>query len=464
MLYIKKRNFFIAIVLTVIITCGFTLTLLNFTSASEKENDSFEKLYSAYDTLKQEYYKKIDDEKLVEGAVKGMVESLDDPYTSYMDLKESEGFEENISSSFEGIGAEVTETNGYIMIVSPIKGSPAEKAGLKPRDKILKVDNKSVEGMSVNEAVSLIRGEKGTKVSLEIERDGVGTLTFTITRDTIPIETVYSEVVENKIGKIQITKFSENTGKELADALTELKEKKVKGIVLDLRQNPGGLMDQAITMSNMFVDKGKKILQVEAKDGSKDIYKAENQPIVDVPVVVITDNGTASAAEIMAAALNESEGIPIVGEKTFGKGTVQSAKTFEDGSSMKYTTAKWLTPSGKWIHEKGIEPQYKVTLPEYAHLPYLNPEKTLQEGDVSTEVKTAEKMLQALGYKTDVDGYFDKALKNTVVAFQRDHQLKQTGKISQDTTIKLMDLVREKIEKNDTQMKKAIEVLKSKME
>lgn len=226
MLYIKKRNFFIAIVLTVIITCGFTLTLLNFTSASEKENDSFEKLYSAYDTLKQEYYKKIDDEKLVEGAVKGMVESLDDPYTSYMDLKESEGFEENISSSFEGIGAEVTETNGYIMIVSPIKGSPAEKAGLKPRDKILKVDNKSVEGMSVNEAVSLIRGEKGTKVSLEIERDGVGTLTFTITRDTIPIETVYSEVVENKIGKIQITKFSENTGKELADALTELKEKK----------------------------------------------------------------------------------------------------------------------------------------------------------------------------------------------------------------------------------------------
>jgi len=223
-------------------------------------------------------------------------------------------------------------------------------------------------------------------------------------------------------------------------------------------------MDQAITMSNMFVDKGKKILQVEAKDGSKDIYKAENQPIVDVPVVVITDNGTASAAEIMAAALNESEGIPIVGEKTFGKGTVQSAKTFEDGSSMKYTIAKWLTPSGKWIHEKGIEPQYKVTLPEYAHLPYLNPEKTLQEGDVSTEVKTAEKMLQALGYKTDVDGYFDKALKNTVVAFQRDHQLKQTGKISQDTTIKLMDLVREKIEKNDTQMKKAIEVLKSKME
>lgn len=452
-----------AILLTMIITMGFTLSFSRFTSVSGKETEQFDKLFETYETIKQGYYQKVDDEKLVEGAVKGMVESLDDPYTSYMNIKESEGFDENISSSFEGIGAEVTEDDGSIVIVSPIKGSPAEKAGLKPKDKILKVDNKSVEGMSVNEAVELIRGKKGTKVHIEIERENVGKLKFTITRDTIPIETVYSEVVEKTIGKIQITKFSEKTGEELADALSDLEDKGVKGIVLDLRQNPGGLMDQAIAMTDMFVAKGKTILQVEARDGSKEVYKAESPAVVRVPVVVVTDKGTASAAEIMAAALHESAGFPIVGEKTFGKGTVQTTKEFDDGSSIKYTIAKWLTPSGKWIHQKGIEPQYKVSLPEYANLPYLNPDKTLKQGDSSPEVKAAEEMMKAIGYRIDADGFFDEQLKNTVLAFQKENQLKQTGEISKETTIKLMDRVREKIVENDTQMKKAIEVLKSEM-
>ena len=462
-MYIKKRNFLVAILLTMIITMGFTLSFSRFTSVSGKETEQFDKLFETYETIKQGYYQKVDDEKLVEGAVKGMVESLDDPYTSYMNIKESEGFDENISSSFEGIGAEVTEDDGSIVIVSPIKGSPAEKAGLKPKDKILKVDNKSVEGMSVNEAVELIRGKKGTKVHIEIERENVGKLKFTITRDTIPIETVYSEVVEKTIGKIQITKFSEKTGEELADALSDLEDKGVKGIVLDLRQNPGGLMDQAIAMTDMFVAKGKTILQVEARDGSKEVYKAESPAVVRVPVVVVTDKGTASAAEIMAAALHESAGFPIVGEKTFGKGTVQTTKEFDDGSSIKYTIAKWLTPSGKWIHQKGIEPQYKVSLPEYANLPYLNPDKTLKQGDSSPEVKAAEEMMKAIGYRIDADGFFDEQLKNTVLAFQKENQLKQTGEISKETTIKLMDRVREKIVENDTQMKKAIEVLKSEM-
>lgn len=462
-MYIKKRNFLVAILLTMIITMGFTLSFSRFTSVSGKETEQFDKLFETYETIKQGYYQKVDDEKLVEGAVKGMVESLDDPYTSYMNIKEAEGFDENISSSFEGIGAEVTEDDGSIVIVSPIKGSPAEKAGLKPKDKILKVDNKSVEGMSVNEAVELIRGKKGTKVHIEIERENVGKLKFTITRDTIPIETVYSEVVEKTIGKIQITKFSEKTGEELADALSDLEDKGVKGIVLDLRQNPGGLMDQAIAMTDMFVAKGKTILQVEARDGSKEVYKAESPAVVRVPVVVVTDKGTASAAEIMAAALHESAGFPIVGEKTFGKGTVQTTKEFDDGSSIKYTIAKWLTPSGKWIHQKGIEPQYKVSLPEYANLPYLNPDKTLKQGDSSAEVKAAEEMMKAIGYRIDADGFFDEQLKNTVLAFQKENQLKQTGEISKETTIKLMDRVREKIVENDTQMKKAIEVLKSEM-
>jgi len=445
-----------------LISIALSYSFLQFNENSST-NEEFEKLFQAYEILENNYVDKVDQSKLVEGAIKGMVDSLEDPYTTYMDVEEAKGFQETISSSFEGIGAEVTEQDGKIMIVSPIKGSPAEKAGLKPEDKIIKVDEESIEGMSVHEAVMLIRGEKGTEVKLTIERKGVGMLNFTIVRDTIPIHTVYSEVIENQIGKIQITRFSENTGKELAKALIDLEKQNVKGLIIDLRQNPGGLMDQAIAMTDMFLEKGKVILQVENKDGDVDSYKADNPAMVHQPVVVVTDNGTASAAEIMAAALHESANIPIIGEKSFGKGTVQNAQEFSDGSSIKYTIAKWLTPSGKWIHKEGIKPQYEVSLPEYAHLPYLDPENLLKQGDSSPEVKAAEEMLKTIGYNVTVDGFFDRSEKNTVIKFQSDYNLQKTGEIQGETTRQLMELVREKIDENDTQIKKAIEVLNEQM-
>ncbi|WP_224768269.1 MULTISPECIES: S41 family peptidase [Bacillaceae] len=465
----KNNNvkFLFAILLTAIISAGITFAFVQqdsgLSQAQEKSDDPFEKLFSTYDTLKGEFYQDTNQEKLVDGAIKGMIQSLDDPYSTYMDQDEAKGFNENISSSFEGIGAEVQESDGKIMIVSPIKGSPAEKAGLKPKDKILKVDDKSVEGMTVNEAVMLIRGEKGSKVQLVIERDGVGELDFNLTRDTIPLETVYTEV-ENGIGKVQITKFSETTGKELADALNELNKKEVKGLVLDLRQNPGGLLDQAIAMSDIFVPKGKTIMQIENKDGSKEVQKSQNDSAVNVPVVVVVDNGTASAAEIMAGALNQSAGIPIVGEKTFGKGTIQTAKSFEDGSSIKYTIAKWLTPDGSWIHKKGIEPQHKASLPAYANLPYLNPEKTLKQEDSSAEVKVAQQMLKALGYTNiKTDGFFDESTKKAVTEFQTKNNIEPTGTISGDTTIKMLELLQAQLKENDTQMDEAIKVLNEQM-
>ncbi|UOK56498.1 PDZ domain-containing protein [Bacillus sp. CMF21] len=466
----KNNNvkFLFAILLTAIISAGITFAVVQkdsgLSQAQGKSDDPFEKLYSTYDTLKGEFYQDTNQEKLVDGAIKGMLQSLDDPYSTYMDQEEAKGFNENISSSFEGIGAEVQESDGKIMIVSPIKGSPAEKAGLKPKDKILKVDDKSVEGMTVNEAVMLIRGEKGSKVQLVIERDGVGELDFNLTRDTIPLETVYTEV-ENGIGKVQITKFSETTGKELADALNKLNDQEVKGLVLDLRQNPGGLLDQAIAMSDIFVPKGKTIMQIENKDGSKEVQKSQNDSAVNVPVVVVVDNGTASAAEIMAGALNQSAGIPIVGEKTFGKGTIQTAKSFEDGSSIKYTIAKWLTPDGSWIHKKGIEPQHKATLPAYANLPYLNPDKELKQGDSSAEVKVAQQMLKALGYKNvKTDGFYEETTKNAVTQFQAKYSLKSTGTISGETTIKMLETLQAQLKENDTQMEEAIKVLNEQMQ
>ncbi|USK78265.1 S41 family peptidase [Peribacillus frigoritolerans] len=464
---IKKFTFIMGIFLVIFLTAGITTIALTFgdekvESLAPDKHAEFEKLYSTYDTIKDNYYEEIDEEKLVDGAINGMIKSLDDPYSAYMDKKEASSFHESISSSFEGIGAEIQEQDGQIMVVSPIKGSPAEKAGVKPNDIILSVDGKSVEGLSSSEAVLKIRGEKGTKVDLSISRAGESEpIELTIKRDTIPIETVYAEMLDDGVAKIQVTSFSEHTVQELNTALKEMSKKNMKGLVLDLRGNPGGLLDQAIEMASLFIPNGEVVLQVEERSGKKEVYKSENDGELKIPVVVLIDDGSASASEIVAAAVSESADIPLIGVKSFGKGTVQTAQDFKDGSNFKYTAAKWLTPEGNWIHKKGIKPDITVKLPDYASLPYISPDKELKASDSSSEVKAAEEMLKEAGHDPGkIDGFFDEATKNAVTAFQREQKIKETGTIKDDTTVKLMQVIREKILKNDTQVKKAVEVLK----
>lgn len=464
---IKKFTFIMGIFLVIFLTAGITTIALTFgdekvESLAPDKHAEFEKLYSTYDKIKDDYYEEVDEEKLVDGAINGMIKSLDDPYSAYMDKKEASSFHESISSSFEGIGAEIQEQDGQIMVVSPIKGSPAEKAGVKPNDIILSVDGKSVEGLTSSEAVLKIRGEKGTKVDLSISRAGESEpIELTIKRDTIPIETVYAEMLDDGVAKIQVTSFSEHTVQELKTALEEMSKKDMKGLVLDLRGNPGGLLDQAIEMASLFIPNGKVVLQVEDRSGKKDVYKSENDGELKIPVVVLIDDGSASASEIVAAAVSESADIPLIGVKSFGKGTVQTAQDFEDGSNFKYTAAKWLTPEGNWIHKKGIKPDINVKLPDYASLPYISPDKELKASDSSSEVKAAEEMLKVAGHDPGkIDGFFDEATKNAVTAFQREQKIKETGTIKDDTTVKLMQVIREKILKNDTQVKKAVEVLK----
>ncbi|WML47863.1 S41 family peptidase [Neobacillus sp. PS3-34] len=465
----KKFHFFILLFLLVVLTAGIT----TFAMANGKENvvsvgngrSEFNKLYTAFDTLQNGYYQKLDQKKLVNGAINGMVESLDDPYSDYMNDEESKGFHHAISSSFEGIGAEIQEKDGHIIIVSPLKGSPAEKAGLKPNDIVLSVNGKSLQGMSSSNAVMLIRGKKGTKVELSIQRPGTeGTTKVPIIRDEIPIQTVYGEMVGNGVAKVQITSFSTNTSKELVEQLNKLQKQGMKGLVLDLRQNPGGLLDQAVNISSLFVPKGKTLFKVEDRNGKVKVYGSQNEGNPDLPLVVLIDKGSASASEITAAAVKESAGVPLIGEKSFGKGTVQTAQDFPDGSNLKFTMAKWLTPNGSWIHKKGIKPDYPVALPEYANLSVIDPEKGLQLSTSSNDVKTAQKMLKAIGYNPGrEDGFFDENTKAAVIKFQKDNKLEPNGVLTGNSSIKLMDLVRIKIQKNDTQLNKAVEVLKKRM-
>jgi carboxyl-terminal processing protease len=478
--YVKMKSFyfFMLIFSVIFLSAGITTFVLAFGDEKTQnivnveedqfynhERNEFGKLYAAYETLKKNYYQDVDDDKLVNGAINGMVEALEDPYSDYMNVEEAEGFHHSISSSFEGIGAEIQQKDGNITIVSPIKGSPAEKAGLKPNDIILTVDNKSLQGMSTTEAVLLIRGKKGTKVELTIQRAGVDKpITVPIIRDTIPLQTVYGELLEEGIAKVSITSFSENTTKELVDTLNDLDQQGMKGLILDLRQNPGGLLDEAVSISSLFVPEGKILFKVADRNGNVKEYKSENSSNVQTPLVVIIDKGSASASEILAAAVKESAGVPLVGEKSFGKGTVQTAQDLPDGSNMKYTTAKWLTPNGNWIHQKGIEPDYKVDLPKYANLTYIDPEMELTVSMSSPEVNTAEQMLEALGYQPGkIDSFFDDEMKKAIVQFQTDNKLEANGVLKGDTTIKLMESLREELAKNDPQLQKAMEIIKEKI-
>ena len=431
------------------------------------DTEDFEKIQAVYDTLMSDYYQGVEGETLIEGAITGMTESVGDPYTQYLNVEESSSLNESISASFEGIGAEVMKQGDNVMIVSPIAGSPAEKAGLQPNDIIVKVDEQELSGMSLNEAVSYIRGEKGSEVVVTIKR-GETTFEVTLVRDTIPVETVlYQLDKENPtIGSITITSFSSPTYEDLVMAIEDLREQGATSFAFDVRQNPGGLLNAGLSISNLFLENGDIILQTQEKDQEPVSIVADDKTMgsfkVTEPSVLLVDEGSASASEILAGAVSESGNVKLIGTKTFGKGTVQNVATFDDSSELKLTIAKWLTPSGEWIHEKGITPDIEVSLPEYANLLLIDSSKTYQLGDVSAEVENLEKVLDALGYSVeDTDGYFDESTQEAVKKFQTDTKLTVDGKVTGETSTQLVESLRKLIDENDTQYEAAIKELQS---
>ncbi|ANU23159.1 S41 family peptidase [Planococcus donghaensis] len=458
----KTFSFIMLVFLLIIATAGLTVFALTFgdekaVEVNSPERREFEKLYTAYDQIQDQYYKDVDRNVLVNGAINGMVDSLEDPYSDYLDEEEASQFLEGISSSFQGIGAEVQERGGFITVVSPIKNSPAEKAGILPNDQIIAVDGESIQGFTTTEAVMLIRGEKGTEVTLTVKRgENADPIDITIVRDEIPIETVYAEMIGDNVAHIQVTSFSENTYQELLDAIEEMENEGMEALVMDVRGNPGGLLNVALDISDLFIEEGKPLFEVQAKGEEPEVYMSSSGAKVDVPVTLLIDGGSASASEILAGAMNESADIQLVGEKTFGKGTVQTANDLQDGSNLKFTTAKWLTPDGNWIHEKGIEPDVEVEFPAYASLPVLDTSIELKDGAISEQVKTAEQMLEALGYDVgEVDGVFEEQMAEAVKAFQEDKELETTGVLTGDSTFAVMDALRDKIKNDDPQLQEA---------
>lgn len=337
----------------------------------------FNPLWETWDVIGEKYYNssKIDKKNMVQGAAEGAVKSLGDPYTVLFTPTESKKFSEDISGEFGGIGAELGYKNG-IVIIAPLKGMPAERAGLRTGDKIVKINATSTQDMTVDDAVSLIRGEIGTKVTLTILRTGeVDLLEFTITREVIRVPTVDWNMKENGVAYIKLHNFFGTAEDDFIKALKEAKAAGMKKMVLDLRNNPGGLLDSSVNIASEFISAKKTIVTQDFGEGKQQRnFISRGGTLTEMPVVVLVNDGTASAAEILAGALRDQRNARIIGEKTFGKGSVQELVELSQGSLLKVTVSKWLTPSGKAINEVGIMPDIEVPLTEADRSAGLDPQ------------------------------------------------------------------------------------------
>ncbi len=327
-----------------------------------------------YEQLKNNFDGQLDQQKLNDGLKEGLVRSAGDPYTEYLNVESSKEFSEDLSGSFEGIGAELSKKEKYVEVVSPITGYPAEKAGIRSKDVIAEIDGQSAYDISVSEAVKKIRGPKGTKVKLKVVRDGKP-IDFEITRETISLPSVTSEMVEG-VGVIKVSRFGSDTSSLARSAAVDLKAKGAKGIVLDLRNDPGGLLDSAVDLSSLWLDENQ--LVVEEKRGGKSIKKINatgDNILKGIPTIVLINSGSASASEITAGALRDHGVATLIGEKSYGKGSVQQVIELTNGASLKVTIARWFTPGGKNIDKEGIKPDVEVKMTDDDYTNKKDPQK-----------------------------------------------------------------------------------------
>ncbi|MCM8809933.1 MAG: S41 family peptidase, partial [Candidatus Omnitrophica bacterium] len=317
----------------------------------------------ALNIVKDNYVDTVENKKLIYGALKGMLMSLD-PYSAFLEPELKKELQIETKGEFEGVGMEITLKDGIITVVSPIEDTPAWKAGIKEGDKIIEIDGKSTKGMTTMEAAQMLRGKKGTKVTISVLREGAENLIkFTLERDVIKIKSVKSKVYD-EIGYVRLTGFQENTPNDLRKVLNEFNEKKIKGLIIDLRNNPGGLLSVAIEISEFFLPPNKLIVYTQGRNKKDSVkFYSKNKPIWQKPVVLIVNGGSASASEILFGALKDNyPSFLSIGTKTFGKGSVQNVITLSDGSAIKLTIAKYYTPKGICIEGQGIEPDIEVKL------------------------------------------------------------------------------------------------------
>ncbi len=323
----------------------------------------FSAVQAVYDALRQNYASSLNANQLIEGAKQGLVAAAGDPYTVYLDQAAAKALEADLNGTFSGIGAEIAIKNNQLVVQAPVPGTPAEKAGLMAGDAIIAIDGADTTNMSVEDAVAKIRGQAGTKVTLTIVRGNQPAKDYTMTRAVITVPAVNTSLKADHIGYIQLIRFDSQTDSELVKAAKDLKNQGATKFILDLRNNPGGLLDEAVSVSDEFLDVGKTIVQERRGDEVIQTFKSNSGgALLGSPLVVLINGGSASASEIVAGALKDNGVATLVGNKSFGKGSVQQIINLGSGTELKVTIALWYTPSGRNITKEGIEPDAKVSL------------------------------------------------------------------------------------------------------
>lgn len=368
---IKKEGFsYPEMVIIMIIAILFGFLIGNVVSFTKKETTNssvpseLKEFVDTYNDIVNNYYDKVNKEELIDAGIKGMINYLDDPYATYFDGTSSTNFNQTLEGNYEGVGIEVTLDNSKVKITKVFADTPAKKAGIKVGDYITKVNGESVEGKSLSDVVSLIKTAKNKEVEITITRDNQEK-TMKVTRTTVDMPYTSSKVYEEnskKIGYLKIEMFSNNITKQVKKELESLKKKNIDKLVIDVRDNPGGYLTQVTEILSLFMTKKDVIYQLQTKNNKEKVYGTSSKATYSYPVVVLINENSASASEILASAFKETYNAEIVGVNSYGKGTVQKTGDLNNGDTIKYTVQKWLTPRGNWINEKGVTPTKEVKL------------------------------------------------------------------------------------------------------
>lgn len=430
--------------------------------SEEEKSEAAQKIELMMSIIQEEYYKDVTEEELLNGALKGMLNVLDE-HSTYYSPEEYKDFMSDVSGSIIGIGVTIEKRNGRITVVSPIEGSPAFEAGIKTGDKIIEVDGTDISDYSADAAAKLIRGEEGTTVKIGIQRDGVKDLVyFELVRESIKINPVSYEIKEDNIGYIRLTDFNDSSYEKMKEAVDFLKEKGIKGVIIDLRGNPGGYLDKVVDICRMLIPKG-PIVKTQVKGEILETYYSDLEE-APFKLAVLVNGGSASASEILAGAVRDSNTGILIGEKTYGKGTVQNVSRLSDGSGVKLTVANYLTPSGFSLDGVGLTPDIEVkdnTSEIYAEVAQMSSDRTLKRGLIGVDVLGLQKKLSYLGYYKGIhDGSFGSGTRAAVLNFQKDNNLPQDAEMDANDLKVLDTKFVQTLQTQDPQLQRAIEELR----
>lgn len=464
----RNRTIFMVFAIIVSFALGSLVTLGLTSKTTDVASPELSKMEAVYRTMRDSWFFGRDRETLeadlVEDGIRGMVDAQQDPHTIYMDSEEMESFASSLENSIVGIGVRYQFVDDHVLIREILADSPAEEIGLQTGDAIVAVDGVSTKEIGSEAIPDAIKGEEGTSVTLTVLRDGK---TFDVEAIRAQVYTsVVSKVLDDKIGYLAISSFGSTTAEELKQHLDRLQEQGIEDLILDIRDNGGGYLSTLLKMASFFLEPGTTVIQEELRDGTIQTSQTSGEPYAFDEIVLLVNNNSASCSEVFVAALREQRGVKIVGVTTYGKGTVQVTRPFADGSALKYTTARWLTPSGASIEGVGVIPDYEVQLDDALYLPYfqLEEDEVYRYDSVSSWTSNAQKVLRFLGYDVKrTDGYFDSSTRSAMRAFQTSQQLPASGVLDSETAQAMNSAVLREWglnrDQHDVQLQKAVELL-----